>query len=61
MVPNTTASIVMLDINREEITDVLMDVKIAIVTFLVFLDKKRIVWTVKELFVVETVLQSIRQ
>ena len=41
--------------------DVLMDVKIAIVTFLVFLDKKRVVWTVKELFVVETVLLSIRQ
>ena len=32
-----------------------------LVTFLVFLDKKRVVWTVKEHFVVETVLQSIRQ
>ena len=31
------------------------------VTFLVSLDKKRVVWTVKELFVVETVLLSIRQ
>ena len=61
MVPNTTASIVMLDINKEEITDVLMDVKIAIVTFLVFLDKKRVVWTVGELFTVETVLLSIRK
>ena len=56
-----TASIVMLDITREVPTDVLMDVKIAIVTFLVFLDKKRVVWTVKGLFVVETVLLSIRQ
>ena len=37
------------------------DVMVAIVTFLVLLDKKRVVWTVKELFVVETVLQSIRQ
>ena len=51
----------MLDINREEITDVLMDVKIVIVTFLVSLDKKCVVWTVKELFVVETALLSIRQ
>ena len=32
---------------------------VALVTFLVFLDKKRVVWTVKELFVVETVLLSI--
>ena len=56
MVPNTTASIVMLDIQTEEITDVLMDVMVALVTFLVFLDKKRVVWTVKEPFVVETVL-----
>ena len=39
----------------------LMDVMVAIVTFLVFLDKKRVVWTVKEHFVVETVLLSIRQ
>ena len=39
----------------------LMDVMVAIVTFLVFLDYKRVVWTVKEHFVVETVLQSIRQ
>ena len=37
----------------------LMDVMVALVTFLVFLDKKRVVWTVKELFVVETVLLSI--
>ena len=37
------------------------DVKIAIVTFLVFVVKRYVVWTVKELFVVETVLQSIRQ
>ena len=36
-------------------------VMVAIVTFLVFLDEKRVVWTVKEHFVVETVLQSIRQ
>ena len=34
---------------------------VVIVTFLVFLDKKRVVWTVKEHFVVETILQSIRQ
>ena len=39
-VPVTTASIVMLDIRTEEPTDVLMDVMVAIVTFLVFLDKK---------------------
>ena len=58
-VPITTASIVMLDIRTEETTDVLMVVIIAIVTFLVFLDQKCIVWTVKEYFVVETVLQSI--
>ena len=57
----TTASIVMLDIRTGETIDVLMDVMVAIVTFLVFLDKKRVVWTVKEHFVVETVLQSIRQ
>ena len=57
----TTASIVMLDIRTGEPTDVLMDVMVAIVTFLVFLDKKRVVWTVKGHFVVETVLQSIRQ
>ena len=56
-----TASIVMLDIRTGEITDVLMDVMVAIVTFLVFLDKKRVVWTVKEHFVVETVLLSIKQ
>ena len=59
--PAITASIVILDITREEPTDVLMDVKIAIVTFLVFMVKRYIVWTVKELFVVETVLLSIRQ
>ena len=57
----TTASIVMFDIQTEVPIDVLMDVMVAIVTFLVFLDKKRVVWTVKEHFVVETVLQSIRQ
>ena len=57
----TTASIVMLDIRTGETIDVLMDVMVAIVTFLVFLNKKRVVWTVKEHFVVETVLQSIRQ
>ena len=57
----TTASIVMLDIRTEGTTDVLIDVMVAIVTFLVFLDKKRVVWTVKEHFVVETVLLSIRQ
>ena len=51
----------MLDIRTGEPIDVLMDVMVAIVTFLVFLDKKRVVWTVKEHFVVETVLQSIRQ
>ena len=51
----------MLDIRTEETTDVLMDEMVAIVTFLVFLDKKRVVWTVKEHFVVETVLLSIRQ
>ena len=51
----------MLDIQTEEPIDVLMDVMVAIVTFLVFLDKKRVVWTVKELFVVQTALQSIRQ
>ena len=56
-----TASIVMLGINKEEIIDVLMDVKIVIVTFLVFLDKRYVVWTVKALFVVGTVLLSIRQ
>ena len=38
-----------------------MDVKIVIVTFLVFVDKRCIVWTVKELFVVESVLPSIIQ
>ena len=59
--PAITASIVMLDIRTEETIDVLMDVMVAIVTFLVFLDKKRVVWTVKEHFVVETVLLSIRQ
>ena len=57
----TNASIVMLDIRTEETIDVLMDVMVAIVTFPVFLDKKRVVWTVKEHFVVETVLLSIRQ
>ena len=51
----------MLGINKEETIDVLMDVKVAIVTFLVFLDKRYVVWTVKELFVVGTVLLSIRQ
>ena len=59
--PAITASIVMLDIQTEVPIDVLMDVMVAIVTFPVFLDKKRAVWTVKEHFVVETVLQSIRQ
>ena len=59
--PAITASIVMLDIQTEVPTDVLMDVMVAIVTFPVFLDKKRVVWTVKEHFVVGTVLQSIRQ
>ena len=59
--PAITASIVMLDIAREVPIDVLLDVKIAKVTFLVFLDKRYVVWTVKELFVVETVLLSIRQ
>ena len=59
----TTASIVMLDIltDLEETTDVLMDVMVAVVTFLVFQDKNRVVWTVKDLFVIETLLQSIRQ
>ena len=57
----TAASIVMLDIQTEVPIDVLMDVMVAIVTFLVFLDKKRVVWTVKEHFVVGTVLLSIRQ
>ena len=51
----------MLGLNREETIDVLIDVMAAIVTFLVFLDKKRVVWTVKGLFVVETVLLSMRQ
>ena len=37
----TTASIVMLDIQTEVPIDVLMDVMVAKVTFLVFLDKKR--------------------
>ena len=46
----TTASIVMLDIQTEETTDVLMDVMVAIVTFLVFLDKNRVVWSVKKTF-----------
>ena len=59
--PAITASIVMFDIIREVPIDVLMDVKIAIVTFLVFLDKRYVVWTVKGLFVVETVMLSIRQ
>ena len=59
--PAITASIVMLGINKEETIDVLMDVKIAIVTFLVFVVKRYVVWTVKELFVVETVKLSIRQ
>ena len=59
--PAITASIVMLDIRTGETIDVLMDVKIAIVTFLVFLDKRYVVWTVKGLFVVETVMLSIRQ
>ena len=59
--PAITESIVMLDIRTEETIDVLMDVMVAIVTFLVFLDKKSVVWTVKEHFVVETVLLSIRQ
>ena len=56
-----TASIVMLDIQTEVPIDMLMDVKIAIVTFLVFMVKRYAVWTVKGLFVVETVLPSIRQ
>ena len=51
----------MLDITTEVPIDVLMDVKIAKVTFLVFLDKRYVVWTVKGLFVVETVLLSIKQ
>ena len=51
----------MLGINREETIDVLMDVKIDIVTFLVFVVKRYVVWTVKEHFVVEAVLLSIRQ
>ena len=51
----------MLGINKEETIDVLIDVKIAIVTFLVFLVKRYVVWTVKELSIVETVLLSIRQ
>ena len=47
----------MLYITREEPIDVLLDMMVAIVTFLVFLDKRRVVWTViKELFVVEAVL-----
>ena len=57
--PAITASIVMLGITTEVPIDVLMDVKIAIVTFLVFPDKRYVVWTVKGLFVVETVLLSI--
>ena len=60
-VPAITASIVMLGINREETIDVLMDVMVAKVTFLVFVVKRYVVWTVKEHFVVETVLLSIRQ
>ena len=59
--PAITASIVMLDIQTEVPIDVLMDVKIAMVTFLVFMVKRYVVWTVKGLFVVETVLLSIRQ
>ena len=59
--PAITASILMLDITREVPIDVLMNVKIAIVTSLVFLDKRYVVWTVKGLFAVETVLLSIRQ
>ena len=51
----------MLGINREETIDVLMDVMVAKVTFLVFVVKRYVVWTVKEHFVVETVLLSIRQ
>ena len=43
----------MLDIRTGEPIDVQMDVMVAIVTFLVFLVKKRVVWTVKEHFVVE--------
>ena len=38
-----------------------MDVKIVIVTFLVFVDKRYVVWIVKELLVVESVLPSINQ
>ena len=45
--PVIAASIVMLDIGTEVPIDVLMDVKISIATFLLFLDKKRVVWTVK--------------
>ena len=59
--PAIIASIVMMDIQTEVPIDVLMDVKIAIVTFLVFVVKRYVVWTVKGLFVVETVLFSIRQ
>ena len=51
----------MLDITREVPIDVLMDVKTARVTFLVFVVKRYVVWTVKEHFVVETVLLSIKQ
>ena len=56
----TTASIDMLDIQTGEPTDVLMDGMVAIVTFLVFLDKKRVVWTVKEHFVVEKRFLNLR-
>ena len=49
--PAINASNVMLDIQTEVPMDVLMDVKIAIVTFLVFVVKKYVVWTVKGLFV----------
>ena len=59
--PAINASNVMLDIQTEVPMDVLMDVKIAIVTFLVFVVKRYVVWTVKGLLVVETVLLSIRQ
>ena len=59
--PAITVSIVMLDIQTEVPIDVLMVVKIAIVTFLVFMVKRYVLWTVKGLFVVDTVLLSIRQ
>ena len=51
----------MLDIQTEVPLDVLMDVRIAIVTFLVFMVKRYVVWTVKRTFRSRECFADIRQ